>query len=74
MFVITLMRTGTQLEYYSNQKLRVCSAELGREPRVHTVANLTRLIGYNNKDNMTAGLIVGGYDPYKGGQVYTLPE
>ena len=45
------------------------SAELGREPRVHTVANITRLIGYNNKDHMTAGLIVGGYDPYKGGQV-----
>ena len=49
------------------------SMELGRLPRVRTVANLMRKICYNNKDNLMAGLIVGGWDPYEGGQVYEIP-
>lgn len=28
---------------------------------------------YNNKDNLTAGLIIGGWDSYHGGQIYTIP-
>lgn len=47
--------------------------ELGRLPRVKTVANLMRKICYNNKDHLMAGLIVGGWDPYEGGQVYEIP-
>ena len=49
------------------------SMELGRLPRVRTVANIMRMICYNNKDNLSAGLIVGGWDPYEGGQVYEIP-
>ena len=30
-------------------------------------------ICYNNKDRMQAGLIVGGWDPYDGGQIYEIP-
>ena len=30
-------------------------------------------ICYNNKDALMAGLIVGGYDPYEGGQIYEIP-
>jgi len=47
--------------------------ELGRLPRVKTCANLMRRICYNNKDNLMAGLICGGWDPYEGGQVYEVP-
>jgi 20S proteasome subunit beta 1 len=49
------------------------SGELDRLPRVQTAANLMRLICYNNKDRMMAGLICGGWDPYEGGQVYEVP-
>lgn len=38
-----------------------------------TCANLMRRICYNNKDNLMAGLICGGWDPYEGGQVYEVP-
>ena len=45
------------------------STELGRLPKVGTVASLMKSICYNNKDNLMAGLICGGWDPYNGGQV-----
>jgi len=32
-----------------------------------------RKICYENKDNLMAGLIVGGWDPYDGGQVFEIP-
>ena len=32
-----------------------------------------KTICYNNKDNLMAGLICGGWDPYEGGQVYEIP-
>lgn len=32
-----------------------------------------KTICYNNKDNLMAGLIVGGWDPYLGGQIYEIP-
>jgi len=30
-------------------------------------------ICYNNKDQLLAGLICGGWDPYNGGQVFEIP-
>eukprot|EP01038_Epipyxis_sp_PR26KG_P007970 gene7970-10810_t len=48
------------------------STELGRLPKVKTCANLMRLICYNNKDNLMAGMICAGWDPYEGGQVYEV--
>lgn len=47
--------------------------EIGKQPTVHTAANLFRLIAYNNKDYLMAGLIVAGFDEKRGGQVYTIP-
>ena len=47
--------------------------ELGASPTVNTTANLMRIIAYNNKDALTAGLIVGGWDCKRGGQVYAIP-
>eukprot|EP00929_Paragymnodinium_shiwhaense_P092749 TRINITY_DN5273_c0_g1_i1.p2 TRINITY_DN5273_c0_g1~~TRINITY_DN5273_c0_g1_i1.p2 ORF type:complete len:240 (-),score=60.07 TRINITY_DN5273_c0_g1_i1:118-837(-) len=47
--------------------------ELGKQPSVKTAANLFKMIAYNNKDNLMAGLIVAGYDEKLGGQVYNIP-
>jgi 20S proteasome subunit beta 1 len=49
------------------------AVELNELPSVNTAANLFKLIAYNNKDNLTAGLIVAGVDASKGAQVYTIP-
>ncbi len=49
------------------------SRELNRSPRVDTCANITRKICYSNKDKLMAGIIVAGWDPYKGGQVFEIP-
>lgn len=38
-----------------------------------TAASLFQAVCYNNKDRLSAGLIVGGWDPYEGGQIYEIP-
>eukprot|EP00919_Chromeraceae_sp_WS-2016_P062292 GHVR01147522.1.p1 GENE.GHVR01147522.1~~GHVR01147522.1.p1 ORF type:complete len:226 (+),score=60.53 GHVR01147522.1:23-679(+) len=48
------------------------STELGELPQVVSIANLFRLICYRNKNNLSAHVIVGGYDPIKGGQVFSI--
>jgi len=48
------------------------SIEVGAPPRVQAAANLVRKVCYNNKDNLLAGMIVAGWDPIKGGQVYEI--
>merc|ERR1719343_1672548 len=49
------------------------AVELGKLPTVNTAANLFKLIAYQNKDNLLAGLIVAGFDEKLGGQVYSIP-
>merc|ERR1719446_543070 len=49
------------------------AVELGAQPTVNTAANLFKMIAYQNKDNLMAGLIVAGYDEKYGGQVYSIP-
>ena len=50
------------------------SMELGETlPAVRTATNLMKVIAYNNKDNLSAGLIVAGWDATSGAQVYTIP-
>merc|ERR1719330_1377586 len=49
------------------------SIELGKLPSVNTCANLFKIFAYNNKDRLMAGLIIGGWDEKKGGQVYNIP-
>jgi len=46
---------------------------LGKTPYVKTAANLFRQILYNNKDALLAGIIIAGWDPYEGAQVFSLP-
>ncbi|CAM9633997.1 unnamed protein product [Phaeothamnion confervicola] len=49
------------------------SSELGRPPLVKTAANLARKLCYNNKDQLLAGMIIGGWDKANGGQIYEIP-
>ncbi|GAB5036567.1 proteasome subunit beta type- [Nannochloropsis oceanica] len=48
------------------------SIDLGRAPAVSTAAKLMSTMIYRNKDNLMAGVIIGGWDPKDGGQVYTV--
>ena len=49
------------------------ATDLGRLPKVKTCATLMQKICYANKDRLMAGIIVGGWDPYDGGQVFEIP-
>merc|ERR1719382_1433242 len=49
------------------------AVELGKLPTVNTAANLFKLIAYNNKDRLLAGLIIAGWDEKRGGQVFSIP-
>jgi 20S proteasome subunit beta 1 len=60
--------TGFVINYLTQH-----TTELGQQPTVNTAANLFRLIAYNNKDNLMAGLLVAGWDEKRGGQVYSIP-
>jgi len=60
--------TGFVLNYLGQH-----AVELGKLPTVNTAANLFKMMAYNNKDRLMAGLIVGGWDEKKGGQVYVIP-
>jgi 20S proteasome subunit beta 1 len=46
--------------------------ELGEEPYVETAANLFRMIAYNNKDMLSAAMILGGVDK-QGAKLYSIP-
>ncbi|KAL8601425.1 Proteasome subunit beta type-6 [Nucella lapillus] len=47
--------------------------EMGEEPQVHTAANVFRELCYDHRDNLSAGIIVAGWDKMNGGQVYSVP-
>jgi len=49
------------------------SIELGQDPEVKTVSYLFNKLNYSNKNNLSAGLIVGGWDKYNKGSVWTIP-
>jgi 20S proteasome subunit beta 1 len=42
-------------------------------PSVLSLANLVSRVNYNNKDNLVGAMIVAGWDPKHGGQVYGCP-
>ena len=42
-------------------------------PQVPIAANLFQKLCYDNKDALSAGIIVAGWDKYNGGQVFSIP-
>lgn len=59
-------RTANYLESYQT--------DIGSEINVATAANLFQKMCYMNKWNISAGIIVAGYDPINGGSVYSIPS
>ncbi|XP_077216166.1 N-terminal nucleophile aminohydrolases (Ntn hydrolases) superfamily protein [Tasmannia lanceolata] len=47
--------------------------QLGQPATVKVASNLIRLLSYNNKRMLETGMIVGGWDKYEGGQIYSVP-
>jgi len=45
----------------------------GHLPHVHKAAEIFRDFCYSYRDQLMAGIIVAGWDPKLGGQVYTIP-
>jgi len=49
------------------------SIELDEPPLVETAANLFKASCYRYREELSAGIIVAGWDKRKGGQVYSVP-
>lgn len=47
--------------------------EYGAPPKVATAANFFHQMCYSNKEKLSAGIIVAGWDKHKGGQVFSIP-
>ncbi|KAG6097938.1 Proteasome subunit beta type-1 [Claviceps sp. LM220 group G6] len=45
----------------------------GKPPMTQTAASIFQEICYSNKDKLSAGLIIAGWDERFGGQVYSIP-
>merc|ERR1711988_814964 len=52
--------------------IRQHKLEIGESPEVCTVAKLFNLMNYNNKNNLMAGLIIGGWDRHNRGTVHGI--
>lgn len=49
------------------------SISFGRQPTAKTAASLFRKLCYENKNMLTAGIILAGYDEKTGGEIYSIP-
>jgi len=49
------------------------SQSAGKAPAVHTAAALFQKLCYENKDALSAGIIVAGWDEVIGPSVYNIP-
>ncbi|KAH0558362.1 Proteasome subunit beta type-1 [Trichoglossum hirsutum] len=47
--------------------------EYDMPPTTQTAAAMFQELCYHNKDRLSAGIIIAGYDPRHGGQVYSIP-
>ncbi|PRT53542.1 Proteasome subunit beta type-1 [Wickerhamiella sorbophila] len=50
-----------------------CTYDFGQKPTARIAANLFRELCYRNKAQLTAGIILAGYDEETGGEVYSIP-
>jgi 20S proteasome subunit beta 1 len=49
-----------------------CSVEIDDEPLVKTAASIFKEFCYNNREQLSAGIICAGWDKRKGGQVQSF--
>ncbi|KAK9474413.1 nucleophile aminohydrolase [Dipodascopsis tothii] len=57
------------VQYY----LQMYTVQNAQPPPTKVAAALFQELCYTNKDNLTAGIIVAGYDERSGGEVYSIP-
>ena len=57
---------------YVQHYLHQHKMELGEEVDVETAADLVKAIAYQNKDRLSAGMLVAGWDAHAGGSVWTV--
>jgi len=53
--------------------LQMFAQQSGSPPSVHTAATLFQKLCYENKDGLSAGIIVAGWDKETGASVYNIP-
>ncbi|CAE6485582.1 unnamed protein product [Rhizoctonia solani] len=53
--------------------LQMYEQQYSERPTVHTAATLFQRLCYENKDNLSAGIIVAGWDKAVGPSVYNIP-
>ncbi|GJN29708.1 hypothetical protein PR202_gb17959 [Eleusine coracana subsp. coracana] len=69
-----LLAADTQvISDYVRYFLHQHTIQLGQPATVKVAANLIRLLAYQNKNMLQAGMIVGGWDKYEGGQIFSVP-
>eukprot|EP00542_Grammatophora_oceanica_P017955 CAMPEP_0194046054 /NCGR_PEP_ID=MMETSP0009_2-20130614/19194_1 /TAXON_ID=210454 /ORGANISM="Grammatophora oceanica, Strain CCMP 410" /LENGTH=225 /DNA_ID=CAMNT_0038691177 /DNA_START=63 /DNA_END=740 /DNA_ORIENTATION=+ len=61
------------LSDYVKYYLSTIELETGQPPLVKVAAHLMRKLAYENKDQLMAGVIIAGWDPVHGGQVFNIP-
>ena len=61
------------LSDYARRALSDHALVKGGAPTVAAAAHVFRKMCYDNKDRLLAGIIVAGWDPVQGGQVYEIP-
>ncbi|XP_050414925.1 proteasome subunit beta type-6 [Patella vulgata] len=54
-------------------QLNFYQMEMGEEPFVQTAAHKFKELCYDHRDNISAGIIVAGWDKKEGGQVFAVP-
>eukprot|EP01063_Lacrimia_lanifica_P017585 TRINITY_DN24634_c0_g1_i1.p2 TRINITY_DN24634_c0_g1~~TRINITY_DN24634_c0_g1_i1.p2 ORF type:complete len:277 (+),score=109.98 TRINITY_DN24634_c0_g1_i1:52-882(+) len=54
--------------------IRMLEINMGHPPPVETAARLMQQVLFHNRGGLSAGLIIAGWDPIRGGQVYALPS
>lgn len=52
--------------------MSVCSVQMGEPPLVKAAASVFRNLIYENRHQLTAGIIVAGWDKKFGGQVIVI--
>jgi 20S proteasome subunit beta 1 len=53
--------------------VNLCSQTTGASPPVHTAAAIFQRLCYDNKDALSASIIVAGWDQEAGPSVYNIP-
>jgi hypothetical protein len=69
----TYVRPLSQYYLAASSYCSSCRQTWGHAPSVSSAANIFQKVCYDNKDALSAGIIVAGWDAEEGGSVYNIP-